>query len=204
MKSSSCILFFVLFPLSLGAQICDEDTIGAEVIADTVIVYHLNAEYHCGSVIEYEIIENDFLIDILEIETWPDGPGYCMCCYDLGIYLVGLAPGTYHIRVWNEDMTELYGEVWVTVGSQAINEEVSFYQSECFWGSNICGDANGDGSTTASDALYILTWLIGGPPPPSCRFANVNGDNALTASDAFTILNYLSGQAELTCSFCSM
>jgi len=65
-----------------------------------------------------------------------------------------------------------------------------------------CGDANGDGNITSSDAITILLWLIGQADITSCYSANTNGDSTVSASDAIQIILWTVGFAELTCYPC--
>ena len=81
------------------------------------MVYHTGAFYNCCAEIEDSLVQEDSILNILEFETFgPGGPCDCLCCFDLSVPIVGLAPGSYLIRVWNDDRSILYGEVWVTVG----------------------------------------------------------------------------------------
>jgi hypothetical protein len=66
----------------------------------------------------------------------------------------------------------------------------------------VCGDANGDGSTTATDALMILGVAIG---IGSCELCvcDINDSGATTAADALAVLNAAVGQpVVLTCRAC--
>jgi len=65
-----------------------------------------------------------------------------------------------------------------------------------------CGDANGDGIVTLSDAITILLWLIGQAEISSCWAANTNGDSSVSASDAIQLTLWTVGMAELSCGFC--
>jgi len=63
-----------------------------------------------------------------------------------------------------------------------------------------CGDVNGDGEVTASDAILILLWISGSGEIASSRWnANVNGDGSVTPADALEILYWLSGLFALNC-----
>lgn len=60
---------------------------------------------------------------------------------------------------------------------------------ECF----NCGDVNGSGSLSISDAVYFISYIFaGGPPPPYC-VGNANGDCMLSISDPVYIINHIFG-----------
>jgi len=52
------------------------------------------------------------------------------------------------------------------------------------------GDANGDGSVTASDIFYLINYLFAGGTQP-VGSADANGDGTVTAADIFYLINYL-------------
>jgi hypothetical protein len=58
--------------------------------------------------------------------------------------------------------------------------------------STIPGDANGDGTVTASDALLTLSAAIGAGSCALC-ICDVNGDGSITATDALIVLNLAVG-----------
>jgi hypothetical protein len=69
-------------------------------------------------------------------------------------------------------------------------------------GTEVCGDANGDGGVTTGDGYMILNYMGSGPQPGSCWSCNVNGDGDLTPSDGFWLLNYLGAGPGLDCAPC--
>lgn len=123
--------------VSAGAVYSNEpctDTIYAKVIDDTVMVFHDGAFYNCCAVIAFEFEIGDTFIDIVETETFPKGPCYCMCCFDLSLSISNVPPGFYWICVWNEDESVLYGKVRVVVGGAEPGpaEICSLWQSDCY------------------------------------------------------------------------
>jgi hypothetical protein len=65
-----------------------------------------------------------------------------------------------------------------------------------------CGDANGDGRITASDALAALVAAVGLSSCDPC-LCDADGSGVLTASDALRILQAATGQAVvLSCAAC--
>lgn len=54
------------------------------------------------------------------------------------------------------------------------------------------GDANSDGTVTASDAIFILNWLQGLGPAPACMdAADANDDGAVNDLDPIYLLDWL-------------
>lgn len=55
-----------------------------------------------------------------------------------------------------------------------------------------CGDANGDGSLTVSDVVYLVNYLFkGGPIPKPYEAGEANCDGKLSVSDVVYLINYL-------------
>jgi hypothetical protein len=85
-------------PAVVRAQGCPPDDVWAEVVGGSALVHHDAAEFNCCPVMEYEVAQNGWDIDIREIEVQPQC--FCICCFDLIHQLDGLAPGTYTVRVF--------------------------------------------------------------------------------------------------------
>lgn len=62
----------------------------------------------------------------------------------------------------------------------------------------ICGDVDGDGTITASDALMILRASVGTEnlTPEQTALADVDGDGNITANDALTVLRHSAGMVD--------
>ncbi|MFQ6105349.1 MAG: FlgD immunoglobulin-like domain containing protein [Candidatus Glassbacteria bacterium] len=134
MSGKSFILQFVisiLLPSILFSQdLCDPDSIAAEVSADSVLVYHFDAEYNCCPHLDFLIEQEDTIIHIEERDTLPICE--CDCCFDLTIVLKGLASGTYRIKVWDWGRNELYGETRITIGGSGQGAYLAgFDRTEC-------------------------------------------------------------------------
>ena len=84
--------------LPVWADECPPDVVWAEVEGDQVTVHHESAEFNCCPVLEYEVVQNGYEVDIYELEV--EAQCLCVCCFDLMHALVDLAPGTYTVRVW--------------------------------------------------------------------------------------------------------
>lgn len=169
------------------------DSVFAETLGDTLMVYHTGAFYNCCAIVEFTLQEEDTIINIIETETFgPEGPCYCMCCFDLSVGIVGLPPDDYLVRVWNEDQTVLHGEVQITIpgrkASPTIGEVV---QSECV-NLFVRGDTDESHGIAMADALYILRYLyIPGTTLTCLDSADSDDDGEINMSDGIYILRYL-------------
>lgn len=58
----------------------------------------------------------------------------------------------------------------------------------------LCGDANGDGVYSISDAVFLISYIFAGgvPPNPIC-LGDANGDSSVTISDAVLLISYVFG-----------
>ncbi len=67
----------------------------------------------------------------------------------------------------------------------------------------ICGDADNNSLVTISDAVYLITYIFGGGPPPN---SIVNGDadcnGLITISDAVYLITYIFGGGQSPCAAC--
>ncbi len=55
-----------------------------------------------------------------------------------------------------------------------------------------CGDANCDGTVTASDAVYLINYLFrSGPPPNPVEAGDANCEGTVNSADVIYLLNYL-------------
>lgn len=112
----AALVFCALAASAYSSEPCT-DTIYASVFEDTVHIFHDGSFYNCCAVIAFDFEIGDTTIDIVETETFPQGPCHCMCCFDLSVSIGGVPPGIYWVCVWNEDKSVLYGKVKVVVGA---------------------------------------------------------------------------------------
>jgi len=188
MKKLYPVVLALLFASALHAQEPCEDTVYAYVHADTVYLHHDGAYYNCCALIVFQMEINDSVIDIREWETFPQGPCYCYCCFNLMVPIIGLQSGTYLIRVWDSTGTTLYGETWVTVNSRLSPSLGEPYQSPCF--SEVCGDANGDHEIDILDIQYLARYLYSEGSLPMA-LSDPDGDGEWTQSDLIYLFHYL-------------
>lgn len=135
MRTVLLTLLFVslLVGIAYSTEPCT-DSVYANVVLDTVNVFHDGAFYNCCGVIEFDFQIGDTTIDVVETETFPEGPCYCDCCFDLRVSIGGVPPGAYWIHVWNVDKSVLYGKVRVLVGAAPSGPLgiAEFWQSDCY------------------------------------------------------------------------
>lgn len=122
-----------LIGIAYSSEPCT-DSIYANAVQDTVNVFHDGAFYNCCGVIEFDFEIGDTTIDVVETETFPKGPCYCDCCFDLRVSIGGVPAGVYWVQVWNADKSVLYGKVRVVVGAapSGLPEISEFWQSDCY------------------------------------------------------------------------
>jgi len=81
------------------------------------------------------------------------------------------------------------------------DQDIYFSKAEGLVAS-ICGDTDGDGEVSSSDAVNTLLWLLGLSEISSCWAANVDGTDGVSASDAIYLLQWLTGGSDLNCQPC--
>ncbi len=67
----------------------------------------------------------------------------------------------------------------------------------------ICGDADGSGTVTISDAVYLINYIFaGGPAPSPLESGDADCSGSLTISDAVLLINYIFAGGVAPCSAC--
>ena len=68
-------------------------------------------------------------------------------------------------------------------------KEFTIYIADAGYGP---GDANLDGQVNVGDAVFLISYIFsGGPPPEYANFADVNADCAVNVGDAVYLINYV-------------
>lgn len=114
-------LFSFCLAMVAGAQDCGPDIIQATSAADTIFVSHYNAEKNCCTGLAVDVQVDGFVADFVEREIEPYC--FCICCFNLDYDANGFAPGTYHVRVWDE-FGVLYGETDVQVSGSGASPRI--------------------------------------------------------------------------------
>jgi hypothetical protein len=137
--AAATILLFACLPIAHADDPCFPEIYGWAV-EDTILVAHQGAYYNCCAVVAVSMqLPEPFVVDFLEEETFPVGPCYCECCFDIDMWAGGFSPGTYQVRVWNQDHTVLFGQVEVQV-SEPPEGPPTFagsWQTECLEASEV-------------------------------------------------------------------
>ena len=104
------------------------------------------------------------------------------------------------------EMTSASYAMQSTVGQTAIGPLGNGYRIESgYWyrvtdgEPGVCGDLNGDGKITTTDAVIALEIAAGGRPCDAAMLAaaDVSGDGEVTSLDALMILQVAAGQIEI-------
>ena len=67
----------------------------------------------------------------------------------------------------------------------------------------VCGDANGSGAVSISDAVYLINYIFaGGPAPNPVVAADANCSGAVSISDAVYLINYIFAGGPAPCAAC--
>lgn len=93
------------------------DSIVAAFQEDTLFVSHFNALYNCCFAIDVRFHQDGHILNFVEEPT--GDPCYCMCYFDIVAAIGDMTPGTYLIRVWNEDQSLLFGETDIVIAPDA-------------------------------------------------------------------------------------
>ncbi len=106
--------------------------IKAQVHENWVRILHMDASYQCEAEIIYMLEANGSELILTEVDS-SNVETYCTCNFDLSVDILGLTPGQrYHAEVWNENKSEMFGEVEFTVGDCDIYEKECSYDYECW------------------------------------------------------------------------
>ncbi len=82
--------------------------------------------------------------------------------------------------------------VFVQIDNSVVPKPVLRSTESGLFPSWVFGDANGDSTVNAVDAVYLINYLfIDGPPPTPLATGDVNRDCMINASDVVYLINYL-------------
>ena len=88
-----------------GGSDCDDFTIVID--GHSVYILHEDGFYNCCAEMAVDVTLDNTLITAEEYETFPEGPCYCMCYFDILTVIEYLESGTYTLEYWNENFEEL-------------------------------------------------------------------------------------------------
>jgi len=118
------------------------DSVRAQPNANTILVYHDQAEWNCCATIQFDMVQSSDTLNVFETETFAAGPCHCDCCFDLSTSIMNVSPGTYLVRVLNAATGEVFGEVTVTVEAGELTEPVLGEASQSPCGGWAIGETN--------------------------------------------------------------
>lgn len=96
------------------------------VTGNTLFVYHDSAFYNCCALFAFTVEIDGPVVDFIEADTSAEHC-HCMCRFNLESSIAGLAPGTYTVRLWTDDKTQMLGEAILTItGTAGV-----FFRTDC-------------------------------------------------------------------------
>ncbi len=117
--------------LFLGKGVGNNGTVYFEVNHDTLIMRHDSSVYHCAAIIAITLIQEGSVLNFVEEDT-SSVPANCICPFDLTATVAGLQAGWYTAKVWNEDMTILFGQADIYISNGEMGWKIkkdSFHSS---------------------------------------------------------------------------
>ena len=93
------VAVLALVAATAGAQECDEEVL-FDVYDGTIEIIHNQSRYNCCCWIEFDVVQEDFAIDVVEWEELDAGGCDCLCCFDMRVVVAGLDPGDYTVTIW--------------------------------------------------------------------------------------------------------
>ncbi|MEE9441670.1 MAG: dockerin type I repeat-containing protein [candidate division Zixibacteria bacterium] len=170
----------------LAYQVCDASGC-SDIMYTTLIIenYEPQIVSPCGTIIEGTAGDRiQYIVEAIGPER----------CDDLTYYMMA-GPGTI------DASTGVYS--WETGPSSAGVDIVTIGVSDGFTDvacdfivdvaeEGVCGDANGDGSINVGDAVFLISHVFkGGPPPDPFSSGDANGDGGVNVGDAVYIISHV-------------
>lgn len=128
----------------------------------------------------YVTEEGFYADDIYPFETYASTVSLSDAIVDTFYQITGQEEGTYYYKVKAKDQEDQWG-AWSNVETAVVGGE-QFTR----------GDANGDGTITISDVVYLINYLYKGgsaPDPPAA--GDANNDTQIDLEDVVYVINYL-------------
>jgi hypothetical protein len=115
-------LTFLLFASTAAAQDCDEEVLVTPG-PGSIGISHRQSLFNCCCTIEFEVVQDSYLILVREHEVLVAGGCDCHCCFDAEILIEGLAPGDYDlnlVKFTEHGGMEIVGYWLVTVTGESL------------------------------------------------------------------------------------
>jgi len=139
------LMLWIAIPVNAQEPVC-EDLIYAEVIEGDVHLFHEGAVYNCCPdhfAYTVDVTGSEVLVTEFEIEGEPCD---CVCCFDLKVVILDLAPGAYEVTfrwydygawVWQEWLLEVTVPDLGQPDDPAVGDVL---KSECYWDTTGVGE----------------------------------------------------------------
>jgi len=125
--------------------------------------------------------EGFYADDIYPFESYESMVTLSDAIPDTFYQITGQEQGTYDYKVKAKDQQNQWG-AWSNVETAVVSAEQQFTR----------GDANGDGTITLSDAVFLINYLYkDGPVPDPPAAGDANSDGQTELGDVVYVLNYL-------------
>jgi hypothetical protein len=124
--------------------------------------------------------EGFYADDIYPFERYTSIVSLSDAIADTFYQIAGQSEGTYSYKVRAKDQQDQWG-AWSNVETAVV-----------ITGEFTRGDANGDGTITLSDVVFLINYLYrGGNPPDPLAAGDANSDSQIDLADAVYLINYL-------------
>ncbi len=118
-----------------------------------------------------------------------------------------IEPGT---RIYLDTLTvqTFYPEIDYAAGGWVSHQRLPWRRphsgADIIFGAAQCGDFDGSGAISVSDAVYMINYIFaGGPAPTDTRQGDINCDGMVNITDAVYLINYIFLAGPMACADCS-
>ena len=103
----------------------------------------------------------------------------------------------------NYKLSSSLGQTATGRGTSTNYRLVQGFQQNFSTSSYLCGDADGSGTITISDAVYLINYIFaGGPAPNPLLSGDADCSGSITISDAVYMINYIFAGGPAPCASC--
>ncbi len=100
-------------------------------------------------------------------------------------------------------LSSTVGQTAAGIGASTNYRLIQGFQQDFSAVAYLCGDADGSGTITISDAVYLINYIFaGGPAPNPLLSGDADCSGSITISDAVYMINYIFGGGPAPCSSC--
>lgn len=103
----------------------------------------------------------------------------------------------------NYRLSSTVGQTAAGSGASTNYKLIQGFQQNFSTAGYLCGDADGSGTITISDAVFLINYIFSGGPAPSPLVAgDADCSDSITISDAVYMINYIFGGGPAPCAAC--